>query len=35
MTREIAQSHGGSIQAHSTPGEGSSFTIRLPLQPRP
>jgi signal transduction histidine kinase len=35
MTREIAQSHGGSIQARSTPGEGSSFTIRLPLEPRP
>ncbi len=25
------ESHGGSISAHSTPGEGTCFTIRLPL----
>jgi signal transduction histidine kinase len=31
MTREIARSHGGSIHATSTPGEGSAFSIRLPL----
>ncbi|HXU81692.1 MAG TPA: ATP-binding protein [Polyangia bacterium] len=31
MTREIAQSHGGSIRATSTPGEGAAFTIRLPI----
>ena len=31
LTREIAQSHGGSIHATSTPGEGAAFTIRLPL----
>jgi signal transduction histidine kinase len=31
LTREIVQSHGGSIHATSTPGEGAAFTIRLPL----
>jgi len=31
MTRQIAQSHGGSISATSAPGEGAAFTIRLPL----
>jgi signal transduction histidine kinase len=30
LTREIAQSHGGSIHAESAPGQGSAFTIRLP-----
>jgi signal transduction histidine kinase/FixJ family two-component response regulator len=36
MTRQIAQSHGGSIGATSTPGEGAAFTIRLPMgQPPP
>jgi signal transduction histidine kinase len=36
MTREIAQSHGGAIQATSTLNEGAAFTIRLPLgQPPP
>jgi signal transduction histidine kinase len=32
MTREIAHSHGGSIHAESKPGEGASFTIRLPTK---
>jgi signal transduction histidine kinase len=31
LTREIAQSHGGSIHGTSTPGEGAAFTVRLPL----
>jgi signal transduction histidine kinase len=35
MTREIAESHGGSVRADSHPGEGAAFTIRLPLQPPP
>jgi signal transduction histidine kinase len=33
ITREIAESHGGSVRADSHPGEGAAFTIRLPLQP--
>ena len=31
ITRAIVEAHGGSIQATSTPGEGSTFTVRLPL----
>ncbi len=31
MTRRIVREHGGTISAHSEPGKGVSFTIRLPL----
>ncbi len=31
ITRRLAQLHGGSLQAESTLGEGSCFTLRLPL----
>lgn len=29
--RQIAEQHGGTVQAESTPGKGSTFTVRLPL----
>lgn len=31
LVRQIAQAHGGDVQVSSTPGEGTAFTVRLPL----
>jgi len=29
--REIVESHGGTVEARSVEGSGSTFTVRLPL----
>jgi signal transduction histidine kinase len=31
ITRQVIKQHGGTLDVHSTPGEGTTFTIRLPL----
>jgi signal transduction histidine kinase len=33
MAQEIAQEHGGQLTCESTPGQGTSFRLRLPLAP--
>ena len=30
IARQITEAHGGRIEAHSRPGEGSSFVLRIP-----
>ncbi len=35
LVRGIAKAHGGSVEAHSTPGEGSEFVVRLPVMAAP
>lgn len=32
MVRRILEAHGGSVRASSAPGQGSTFTLRLPLE---
>jgi signal transduction histidine kinase len=32
--RRIARAHGGRVEVSSSPGKGSTFTIRLPLNPQ-
>lgn len=33
IVKEMVEAHHGSIDVQSVPGEGSTFTIRLPYQP--
>jgi len=34
ISRNIVEANGGHIWVHSVPGEGSAFTVKLPLQPK-
>jgi signal transduction histidine kinase len=34
IARELAEAHGGAIDVASRPGQGSAFTVSLPLEPR-
>jgi signal transduction histidine kinase len=33
IARQLVEAHGGHIQVHSTPGQGTRFTFNLPLAP--
>jgi signal transduction histidine kinase len=35
ISREVVQAHGGCITVESTPGQGATFTVELPLAPPP
>jgi two-component system sensor histidine kinase BaeS len=35
IVRKLIEAHGGTVEAHSTPGTGSTFTLRLPGLPAP
>ena len=33
LVRRLVELHGGTVKAHSTPGQGSEFVVRLPVMP--
>ncbi|MFC6086100.1 sensor histidine kinase [Sphaerisporangium aureirubrum] len=35
IARKLAEAHGGTLSATSVPGEGSTFTLRVPVDPAP
>jgi signal transduction histidine kinase len=35
LTREIVVAHGGTIEVHSTPGQGARFELKIPLEREP
>ena len=35
IVKHLARAHGGEVRVRSAPGEGSTFTIELPREPRP
>ncbi len=35
IARQVAEAHGGSMEAASAPGEGSTFTLRIPRSKEP
>jgi two-component system, OmpR family, sensor kinase len=35
IARQIAEAHGGALQATSAPGKGSTFTLHLSYRPQP
>jgi two-component system sensor histidine kinase SenX3 len=35
IVRHVVAAHGGEVRLESAPGEGSRFTLRIPLEPEP